>query len=78
MLEKPLLKETKSYYRREAAELHADNTSHAFIAKVQNTLPVLPGVKSLKYKKGFPQRNSLSQKQIIIMMHALLEEFFNG
>ncbi|KAK2561191.1 Cullin-2 [Acropora cervicornis] len=34
VLEKPLLKETKSYYRREAAELHADNTSHAFIAKI--------------------------------------------
>lgn len=34
VLEKPLLKETKSYYRREAAQLHADNTSHAFIAKI--------------------------------------------
>ena len=65
MLEKPLLKETKSYYRREAAELHADNTSHAFIAKVQNTLPVLSGVNSSKYEKDFSQRNSLSQKHII-------------
>lgn len=35
VLEKPLLKETKAYYRREAAELHADNTCHAFITKVQ-------------------------------------------
>ncbi|KAJ7380102.1 Cullin-2 [Desmophyllum pertusum] len=34
VLEKPLLNETKAYYRREAAELHADNTCHAFIAKV--------------------------------------------
>ena len=34
VLEKPLLKETKAYYRREAAELHADNTCHAFITKV--------------------------------------------
>jgi len=34
VLEKPLLKETKEYYRREAAELHADNTCHAFITKV--------------------------------------------
>ena len=34
MLEKPLLEETKSYYRREAAELHADNTCHLFITKV--------------------------------------------
>ncbi|XP_068715782.1 cullin-2-like [Montipora foliosa] len=34
VLEKPLLKETKSYYRREAAELHSDNTCHGFIAKI--------------------------------------------
>lgn len=34
VLEKPLLKETKSYYRGEAGELHANNTCHGFITKV--------------------------------------------
>ena len=34
MLEKPLLEETKSYHRKETAELHADNTCHFFITKV--------------------------------------------
>lgn len=38
MLEKPLLKETKSYYRGEAGELHANNTCHGFITKVSYTL----------------------------------------
>ncbi|XP_022795965.1 cullin-2-like [Stylophora pistillata] len=34
VFEKSLLKETKEYYRRESAELHADNTCQAFISKV--------------------------------------------
>ena len=34
MFEKSLLKETKEYYRREAAELHCGNTCQAFISKV--------------------------------------------
>lgn len=38
VLEKPLLEETKSYYRREAAELHADNTCHLFITKVDTRI----------------------------------------
>ena len=41
MLEKPLLEETKSYYRREAAELHADNTCHLFITKVLYSFEVI-------------------------------------